>query len=310
MVLGTPLYMSPEQARGDENLDHRVDLYALGVIMYECASGHVPFGGNNYLSVISQVLNEDPKPLRELRPELSEEFEAIVSKAMAKDRTHRYTSATEMLGDVTALLDDPTHSTERAKITGPRRLLVRPKIPKLAYAIGGIGLLVAAVTIAVAVLMGGGPPKKETPVVAAKLDAGVAVANAPPVDAGPPKPEAETIRVQVDSIPPHAEVFGADDGRDYGATPVVIPVVVHDATFKLIAQAPGYDDQPFAINPVAQKEKNDPVKIKLKKAVGRAPNTQVINAGSGAGSGSAKGPANHTAGDLHNDPYSGSNMPK
>src|SRR5206468_12207752 len=86
MVLGTPLYMSPEQARGDDDLDHRVDLYALGVIMYETAAGRVPFAGTNYLSVISQVLNNDPKPLRELRPELSDEFEAIVAKAIAKDR--------------------------------------------------------------------------------------------------------------------------------------------------------------------------------------------------------------------------------
>ncbi len=62
MVLGTPLYMSPEQARGDDDLDHRVDVYALGVIMYEASTGRVPFVGNNYLSVISQVLNETPTP--------------------------------------------------------------------------------------------------------------------------------------------------------------------------------------------------------------------------------------------------------
>ena len=69
MVLGTPLYMSPEQARGDDDLDHRVDIYALGVIMYEAACGRVPFAGTNYLSVISQVLNSEPAPLRSLRPE-------------------------------------------------------------------------------------------------------------------------------------------------------------------------------------------------------------------------------------------------
>src|SRR5256885_16148965 len=90
MVLGTPLYMSPEQARGDETLDHRVDVYALGVIMYEAMSGRVPFAGTNYLSVISQVLNEHPPPLRTIRPEISEEFEAIVMRAMAKDRDQRY----------------------------------------------------------------------------------------------------------------------------------------------------------------------------------------------------------------------------
>src|SRR5439155_17533428 len=132
MVLGTPLYMSPEQARGDEDLDARVDIYALGVIMYEAACGRVPFAGANYLGVISQVLNNDPPPIRELRPELSDEFEAIVSRAMAKDRSHRYKDAQALLVDLGALLDDPTHSTERAKITGPRRLLSRPHIPKMA----------------------------------------------------------------------------------------------------------------------------------------------------------------------------------
>src|SRR4029078_1519813 len=100
MVLGTPLYMSREQARGDDELDHRVDVYALGVIMYEAATGRVPFIGNNYLSVISQVLNERARPPREIRPELSEEFEAIVMRAMAKDRRDRYASASEMLADL------------------------------------------------------------------------------------------------------------------------------------------------------------------------------------------------------------------
>ena len=70
MVLGTPLYMSPEQARGDDDLDHRVDVYALGVIMYECLTGEVPFRGTNYLQVISQVLTTAPTPPSQLRPEL------------------------------------------------------------------------------------------------------------------------------------------------------------------------------------------------------------------------------------------------
>src|SRR4051812_6224607 len=118
MVLGTPLYMSPEQARGDDELDARVDVYALGVIMYEGATGRVPFTGNNYLSVISQVLNEDPAPPRELRPDLSEELEAIILRAMEKDRRERYSSASELLGDLTALLDDPARSVERARTTG------------------------------------------------------------------------------------------------------------------------------------------------------------------------------------------------
>jgi tRNA A-37 threonylcarbamoyl transferase component Bud32 len=178
MVLGTPLYMSPEQARGDDDLDHRVDVYALGVIMYEAASGRVPFTGNNYLSVISQVLNEEPTALRKIRPELSDEFEAIVNKALAKNRDDRYASATEMLDDLNALLDDPTHSTERARITGPRRLLKNaPKVPRLAWAIGGAGLVAAGVAIAVMLLMGNKHKRQldeHNGVAVVPIDAGVA----------------------------------------------------------------------------------------------------------------------------------------
>ena len=70
MVLGTPLYMSPEQARGEEDLDHRIDIWALGVMLYECLTGEVPFRANNYLGIISQVLTHRPPPPSQLRPEL------------------------------------------------------------------------------------------------------------------------------------------------------------------------------------------------------------------------------------------------
>jgi len=83
-MVGTPLYMSPEQARGDEDLDHRVDIYALGVIMYESATGRVPFAGTNYLSVISQVLNDEPKPVREVR--LGQAFGHAPDADIAPDR--------------------------------------------------------------------------------------------------------------------------------------------------------------------------------------------------------------------------------
>jgi serine/threonine-protein kinase len=305
MVLGTPLYMSPEQARGDENLDHRVDVYALGVIMYEAATGRVPFSGTNYLSVISQVLNEQPKPLRDLRPELSEEFEAIVAHAMAKDRTHRYASANDMLADLNALIDDPTRSTERAKITGPRRLMPRAKVPRLAYAIGGIGLVVAAVTIAVVVLMNGGEGKK--PAAAAGVRPPVAIdagALAPPADSAPPQPEVPTILVHIESVPSGASIVGVDDGRDYGTTPADISVVVHDENKKFLAQLPGYDDHQFSFNPVSQQRKNDPLRFKMTKAVGRPPNTMKVPKGGGIGSGGTS--PDHTAGELHRDPYAGS----
>ncbi len=300
MVLGTPLYMSPEQARGDDDLDHRVDIYALGVIMYEAAAGRVPFIGTNYLSVISQVLNNEPAPLRELRPELSEEFEAIVSRAMAKDRSHRYADANAMLDDLTAVLEDPTHSTERAKITGPRRRMPRPRIPKLAWAVGGIGVAVGGVTLAVVLLMGGGNNSKKP-----EKQAVAAV----PQDAAPAKIEIDaaaevikTIKLKVESQPPGATIFR--DSEEIGNAPVEIPFVVHDRYTKVTAQLPGYDDATLDVNP-AEREDGGHILLKLKKPAQGAPKTIKMKAGGG----SAESPTNHGNGEISPNPYKRGTMP-
>jgi eukaryotic-like serine/threonine-protein kinase len=311
MVLGTPLYMSPEQARGDEDLDHRVDVYALGVIMYESACGHVPFAGTNYLSVISQVLNEEPQRLRDQRPELSEEFEAIVMRAMTKEREQRYPDAQAMIADINALLDDPTRSTERAKITGPRRRLPRPKVPRWAWAIAGGGVAVALVAIAVVVLMGGEQKKIAQEAEAhAKLpiapaDAAPTIVSAP-ADAAPARElEVKVVRVHVESTPQGAEIYGDDDGRDYGPTPTEVPLPVHDRDVHLRAQLAGYDDHPFTVNPLTQDNDPSPFKIKLDKAIGHAPRMKQMHPanGSAAGSGSAAPRTNPTGGELHNNPF-------
>jgi serine/threonine-protein kinase len=319
MVLGTPLYMSPEQARGDEDLDHRVDIYALGVIMYEAACGHVPFVGNNYLSVISQVLNEEPQGLRDQRPELSEEFEAIVLKAMAKEREHRYPDSQAMLADLNALLDDPTRSTERAKITGPRRRMPRPKIPRLAWAIGGVGVAVGLVAIVVVVLMGGeqkaeiAKAQQQVKAALTPADAAPAIASPPSDAAAPVAHEVKVVRVHVESTPTGAEIYGDDDGRDYGPTPAEVPLPVHDRDVHLRAQLAGYDDHPFTVNPLTQDNDPSPFKIKLDKAVGHAPRMKQMHPANGApaGSGSAAPRTNPTGGELHNNPFTtGGTVPK
>jgi len=106
LLLGTPLYMSPEQARGEEDLDHRVDVWALGVLLYECLTGEVPFRANNYLGIISQVLTHDALPPSKLRPELgiSEAVETVVMHAMEKDRARRYASMADVEADIDRVL--------------------------------------------------------------------------------------------------------------------------------------------------------------------------------------------------------------
>ena len=106
LLLGTPLYMSPEQARGDEDLDHRADIWALGVLLYECLTGEVPFRANNYLQIISQVLTHEPLSPSRLRPELGipDAVDAVVMRAVEKDRARRYQTMAELEEDLERLL--------------------------------------------------------------------------------------------------------------------------------------------------------------------------------------------------------------
>jgi eukaryotic-like serine/threonine-protein kinase len=105
MVMGTPFYMSPEQARGDRNLDARVDLYACGIILYEALTGRRPFLANNYNQLLMLILSASPKPVREIRPGLPIQFDRVVDKAMSRKREDRYQSAAEFQLDLQALRD-------------------------------------------------------------------------------------------------------------------------------------------------------------------------------------------------------------
>jgi serine/threonine protein kinase/Tfp pilus assembly protein PilF len=88
-VMGTASYMSPEQARG-QKLDARTDIFSLSVVLYEMIASRSPFEGVNAFEVIGAILNREPQPLKTHRPELPDELERIISKALRKDREQRY----------------------------------------------------------------------------------------------------------------------------------------------------------------------------------------------------------------------------
>ncbi len=102
-VVGTVLYMSPEQAEG-RALDGRTDLWSLGAVLYEMQAGKAPFEGTSGLRLLRAITEETPKPLKEIRAEVPEEAEKIVNRALAKDVTKRYQSAEEMARDLESLL--------------------------------------------------------------------------------------------------------------------------------------------------------------------------------------------------------------
>jgi serine/threonine-protein kinase len=113
MVMGTPAYMSPEQARGDRTFDARVDLYACGVIFYEALTGRRPFVAQNHNALMLKILSDTPRPARELRPALSAGFDEVIEKAMQRTTDLRYATARDFQQAVEALRD--RHAPARSR---------------------------------------------------------------------------------------------------------------------------------------------------------------------------------------------------
>jgi len=145
LAIGTPAYMSPEQATGEQSLDHRSDIYSLGCVLYEMLAGEPPFGGPTAQVILARVLTEEPRALRSIRPGVPPVIERIVSGAIARAPADRYPSVAQFSQELETAAGQIT--TPGGGTIAPPPPVRRRKVPLFAMlAIGfllGIGALFA-----------------------------------------------------------------------------------------------------------------------------------------------------------------------
>ena len=158
IIIGTPEYMSPEQVEG-KPVDHRSDLYSLGIVLYELVTGKLPFEGDTPLSVAVKHKIEDPRPPQNINPQIPRELNRVILKCMAKDRKLRYQSAEELLSDLKKI-EEGVPTTEKfvpLKKTQTSKQLTFTLEPKKIF-VPALAVLAAAVLIFVLIKII--PPKK------------------------------------------------------------------------------------------------------------------------------------------------------
>jgi TolB-like protein/Flp pilus assembly protein TadD len=150
VTLGTAAYMSPEQLRG-EAADHRADIWALGVVLYEMLCGRAPFAGDYPQAVFYTILNEEPKPVTAIRGDIPPELEACVEKALQKEAGQRYQHMEEMLE---TLISVKSAMTVSGSIEGSATNVSRKQSPVKKTTDAGKILSIAVLLIALAAILG------------------------------------------------------------------------------------------------------------------------------------------------------------
>jgi eukaryotic-like serine/threonine-protein kinase len=289
MIFGTPEYMSPEQAQGDK-IDHRADIYAVGVIMYQLLCGRQPFTGSSFMAVLTKHMFDTPQAPTEVAPEaeIPPEAEAIVLKAMQKDRAYRFQSMSELIAAIERVgtgaaavqvvhesiarpEGGPTNFARRAAATATSPQLepggMAPLTKGLRMGLGLGGLVAAA---AIAYLVFGPhtraepkPPEAVPQQQPATTPAPAAAGTEPAPVVTPPDQAAPAVVAQATGVTLHfdtnvpAQILDARDRAIYGLTEddAGIGFPLSEQGVALILHAEGYED--LAIEVVPNRERKD-----------------------------------------------------
>jgi serine/threonine-protein kinase len=255
MVLGTPEYMSPEQATGQAT-DHRVDMYALGCILYEMLVGDVPFKGDNATKTLTSHVFDTVTPPSVRNPELNipPALEAVVMKTLNKKPTDRYADKKELMNEL-----DKVEADLRAGRLGPAKSrgpeVVRDTVrtaPTVAnddddlkpprsdmplyLGIGAAAIVLIGMTVA-AVSRGGAKPTTAPVAVSAPPPAAAPQA---PSSAAPPAAPGKQVEILLRTLPPGAEIF--DGPERLGESPLQLRRPLDNSTMALTIRHGGYKD--------------------------------------------------------------------
>jgi serine/threonine-protein kinase len=272
-VFGTPHYMSPEQAAGTV-VDHRTDVYALGVMLYELASGKVPFDADNFMGILTQHMYKAPVPIRALVPEVDVPagLDAIVLKCLTKKPDGRYASMEQLVADLEKLERGlmPDAVQEMMARSGafnvpsdyfrssvmPAPVPAEPVLPRqrwpLYAVIGAVGTLVGIIGVIVVAKTAGGTAQA-LPSATVVRATGSALAQPPPLPSATlvpnPVPAASSARalheVLVSAVPPDATV--TRDGQELGVAPLVLHLADGEVATLTVARK-GYKTKTVTID--------------------------------------------------------------
>jgi serine/threonine-protein kinase len=304
-LMGTPIYMSPEQCRGIRAVDHRTDIYSLGVILYEMLAGHPPFVSEGFGDLVNMHINMAPPPLRGLRPDVPDGLEAVINRMLAKPPEARFEgmgalqtalkqaseghftvrgSSPDIVGRVRTrpggTVAFGAERTQTTLVTGAGEQIpyTRSRGKAAAIVVGvvalaGVGLFVARRQG----ILGGGPTPpgtvlgqtKTPPVQPPPVKPPVTPPHTGPVAGDPPVAQAPAdVTIVIESTPPGARVVDTGDGKVLGQTPLTLTRRPSAAGLAVRIEKDGY----AAVDQTVSLKRDETLAVTLeKKRAPRAP---------------------------------------